>query len=121
MMNESERKPAILVFLDGNLNEGEITDILYGIEEEGIPYRVRTETLSNPFDLAYQAAQESTLSVGIGCSRNEIILTQRNISKMKYIMKIKFKDSARHKRSLGVNAARLVKGNAFKDLDLMEV
>jgi hypothetical protein len=120
-MKAPERKPDILLLITDKLNQDEIKDILYGIEEEGIPFRLRSESQNDPYVLAYEAAQESDLSVGIGCSSNEIILTQRNIPKTKHIMKIKLNDSNEHKRSFGVNAARLVKGNAFKDLELMEV
>lgn len=120
-MSEDKRKPAILILLNSNLDEEILTEVLHGIEEEGIPFRIKKDTLNNPFDLAYQAALESNLSVGIGCSNNELILTQRSISQDKCIMKIKISDSNEHKRSFGVNSARLVKGNAFKDLELMEV
>lgn len=120
-MSESERKPAILLLINDSLDQEKILDILYGMEEEGIPYQVKIDTLTDPFKLAYEASQESNLSVGIGCSNNKIILTQRNIPLMNYIMKIKLNDGYEYKRSFGVNAARLVKGIAFKNLKMMEV
>ena len=60
--------PSIFVYCSLGINEVDIEEILWGIEEEGIPYMVEKKSgdgYSNVKEASYKAAISSQLSVGI--------------------------------------------------------
>ena len=73
-------------------------------------------------DLADLASRNSALSVGIGVDEQAIVLTYKNIPAHKFVYRLtgyaQYPDSL---RTLGVNAARLVKGNPFASDERLEV
>ncbi|WP_125707772.1 glycerol dehydratase reactivase beta/small subunit family protein [Companilactobacillus zhongbaensis] len=94
---------------------------LYGIEEEGIPFREINdsdiENLSNmsTVEKAYQAALASQLGVGLAYDENFAYLHQKNLPKDEPLFKVSISDQE-DINHLGTNAARLVKGVPFKDI-----
>ncbi|WP_070001028.1 glycerol dehydratase reactivase beta/small subunit family protein [Cellulosilyticum sp. I15G10I2] len=88
-----------------------LKEMLAGIEEEGVLYKVIHEQMpKDQMTLGYIASQMSQLEVGIGIQADHAAL---------YVKKIKdaplFHTTAKH-RKLGQNAARYVKGNPLIEI-----
>ncbi|WP_071392784.1 glycerol dehydratase reactivase beta/small subunit family protein [Bacillus tuaregi] len=116
MKHDETRKPRIHVYYTPEIEDISIfEDVLFGIEEEGIPYAVKEEMNLNSLELCYKAAQRSNLAVGIGIKADgEVTLTFNKLKKNEPLFIV---DSCWDKtilRNLGTNAGRLVKGIAFK-------
>ena len=73
-MESKERAPAIVVVTEiGNC----ITiwdEVLLGIEEEGIPFRIQHIPSGEVIDSARLAARQSPLLVGIACDQEKLIV-----------------------------------------------
>ena len=114
-------KPTILLYATQHINEDVLKPVLYGIEEEGIPVVIESQS-GTPIELADLASRTSALSVGIGVDEQAIVLTYKNIPAHQFIYRLtgysQYPDSL---RTLGVNAARLVKGNPFVSDERLEV
>ncbi|WP_418963877.1 glycerol dehydratase reactivase beta/small subunit family protein [Cetobacterium sp.] len=103
------------VFFDDNLK-----NILYGIEEEGIPFVVEDRKEMDSDVLGNEASQISKLDVGIGIGINSITLYHEKLEFGKALFKLTLKEKRERYRALGINSARLIKGVYFK-LDGWEV
>lgn len=85
-----------------------ISEVLAGIEEEGVLYQVMVDSSAHSAStLAALSAQMSQLEVGIGIFEREVCLTVHALRGEPL-----FKTYAAY-RELGQNAARYVKGNRF--------
>ena len=106
-------KPTILLYATQYISEDILKPVLYGIEEEGLPVVIESHNGTHML-LADLASRNSALSVGIGIDDEAIVLTYKNIPAHQFIYLLsgysQYPDSL---RTLGVNAARLVKGNPF--------
>ncbi|MBQ9156595.1 MAG: glycerol dehydratase reactivase beta/small subunit family protein [Eubacterium sp.] len=112
-----DNRPSIKVFYDcDHLSVSDFTNILLGIEEEGIPFDVHEEHSSDVLDLAYRASLESRLGVGVGISKEGVVLQYEKLDKAAPLFRIKLYQLDLF-RSIGANAARLVKKMPFKPLD----
>ncbi|HSR05481.1 MAG TPA: glycerol dehydratase reactivase beta/small subunit family protein [Proteiniclasticum sp.] len=113
---DETRNICVVICVNENVRDRvEISEITYGIEEEGIPYTIRISEEKRLEDLARLASKDSQLDVGIGVDENltggiyndklpdDYLLFRMNI--------LREKESS---RNLGINAARLVKGIPFK-------
>ncbi len=104
-----DEQVAILVYVQEGLSEAVIRDILLGIEEEGIPYRVSAFPETNANSLGHRAALDSRLDVGIGLSaEGGCSLHHAKIDQDHPVLRL-----GRHHsdlRNIGTNSARLVKG-----------
>ena len=110
-------RPSIKVFYDCDaLSVSDFKAVLLGIEEEGIPFDVQEEHESDAYDLAYRASLESRLGVGVGISKEGIVLQYEKLDKAAPLFKIKLYQTDLY-RSIGANAARLVKKMPFKPID----
>ncbi len=114
-------KPTILLYVTQHISEEVLKPVLYGIEEEGLPVVIEPH-IGNHMTLADLASRNSALSVGIGVDDEAIVLTYKNIPSHQFIYRLtgyaQYPDSL---RTLGVNAARLVKGNPFVSDERLEV
>lgn len=114
-------KPTILVYATEHISEDILKPVLYGIEEEGLPVVIESHSDTH-MTLADLASRNSALSVGIGVDDEAIVLTYKNIPMHQFIYRLtgyaQYPDSL---RTLGVNAARLVKGNPFVSDERLEV
>lgn len=110
------KKPSIHVYYSSEIKDISIfDDVLFGIEEEGIPYAVKEEMKLNPLELCYKAAQQSNLAVGIGIHESgEVTLTFNKLKKDEPLFIVNSCWEKSILRNLGANAGRLVKGIAFK-------
>ncbi|MBW6411581.1 glycerol dehydratase reactivase beta/small subunit family protein [Clostridium weizhouense] len=110
-------KPTICLYHSSNLEDlTKFNEILWGLEEEGIPCKVLSKEDSlNSEDLSYMASQDSKLAVGIGIDNSgKVTLTLNKLKKDKPLFTISLDDDDKALRALGANAGRLVKGIAFK-------
>ena len=101
-MESKERAPAIVVMEIGDC----ITtwdEVLLGIEEEVI-------------DSAWLAARQSPLLVGIACDQEKLIVHYKNLPASAPLFTLMYQQDNHARRSIGTNAARLVKGIPFREL-----
>ncbi len=114
-------KPTILLYATQHISADILKPVLYGIEEEGLPVVIEFHS-GTYMTLADLASRNSALSVGIGVDDEAIVLTYKNIPAHQFIYRLtgyaQYPDSL---RTLGVNAARLVKGNPFVSDERLEV
>ena len=113
---EEEELPTIIVQRSDGLPEDNLAELLYGIEEEGIPYEVRSNPSTDALYLAHSAALESRLGIGGGASGSVVAVTLEKLPENRpYIT-----EQLNHRRDLdriiGSNAARLVKRMPLRDL-----
>ena len=122
MMDQSiVSKPTILLYATQHISADILKSVLYGIEEEGLPVVIEFHSGTH-MTMADLASRNSALSVGIGVDDEAIVLTYKNIPAHQFIYRLtgyaQYPDSL---RTLGVNAARLVKGNPFVSDERLEV
>lgn len=111
-------KPTIHVLYHETHNPNVFQQLLFGMEEEQVPYSCNTGDLDSSAELSYQAAQQSVLGVGLGISaQGNISLHYQKLPKDEPIFTIHMREENKL-RPLGSNAARLVKGMPFKDLEV---
>ena len=110
-------KPCIMVYYDcDNLSESKFYNVLLGIEEEGIPYELEAVHNSDVLELAHEASVNSRLGVGIGISKEGVVLQFEKLDKASPLFRIKLYKLELYRR-IGSNAAILVKKMPFKSLD----
>ena len=96
-------KPEIKVFHVRNaVPKDVITEILLGIEEEGLPYSVEEKDPDTALYLAYQAS--------------EIVLHHIKLKEDEPLFSISAQNTEENYRSIGANAARVIKRMPFKAL-----
>lgn len=122
-MNDGRPIPSIHVYYSSLIEDTSIfNQLLYGIEEEGIPFNLQGKEESSAIKLSYLAAQNSTLDVGVGVGEaGEVILHYTKLNKDKPLFQIHLKEDVKKLRNLGANGARLVKGLPFKELEAVDV
>ncbi len=113
---EMER-PTIKVFVKADHGRAEtLRQLIFGIEEEGLPYEVSEEKFPNAVSLAWEASQQSRLSVGLGLDRDTLVLQFSKLKKNEPLFQISARSPEWDVRAMGANAARLVKKLPFKQL-----
>ena len=112
--SESDRPIAVWIVGPHPLPDGLLQPILWGLEEEGIPADTRPSGAGTVAEMAQRAADGSPLGVGIAVSgtTRAVALHHRDLAAAQplYVLRQPELEPARLRR-LGVNAARLVKGN----------
>ncbi|MFW6273535.1 MAG: glycerol dehydratase reactivase beta/small subunit family protein [Halanaerobium sp.] len=113
------KRHLICIYCNEKIKDRKLIDqIGYGMEEEGIPFKVYFKEENSAHNLAYKAAQHSKLGIGIGVdSDKKVVLQKEKLSKQNPIFDKKIRDFYQAKL-MGINAARLEKKIPFKDLDL---
>ena len=107
-VNFEAPKPEIKVYYNKNsVNKSIVTQVLLGIEEEGLPYSL--EEKNN------KAAEVSHLGVGIGIG-DSIVLHYIKLKENAPLFSVCLQDDENTLRAIGANAARLVKRMPFKDI-----
>ncbi|MBO0462012.1 MULTISPECIES: glycerol dehydratase reactivase beta/small subunit family protein [Enterococcus] len=115
-------RPSIIIYVDG-IDEAILTSLLYGIEEESIPYKLEAKAFNNAAQAAYEAALASPLQVGIGGSKDTLCLHHKSLKReapYQVLQHVSIVPST-ILRNLGSNAARIVKSIPLKSLELLEV
>ena len=108
-------KPTVHVLCSPDAPSAAFKELLYGLEEEGIPWENDTKA-GGALPLAWEAAQASRLGVGVGMDGQSIVLHFIKLDREQPL----YRSPARSlglARVLGANAARLVKKLPLKPLD----
>lgn len=109
-----EKRPAVHIMTCEPAPREAIEPILWGLEEEGIPAELHEVSHAPAAVLAKEGADMSPLNVGIGINAAEemVSLHHRDLPREKPLFTFAMRDlQTLHLRTLGVNAARLVKGD----------
>jgi hypothetical protein len=109
-----EKEIAVRILARQPVPEEIMAPILWGLEEEGIPIEFGEAANGSAENLAKQAANSSPLNVGIGIDSTEqaVVLHHRDLPAGKPLFTLNAGDfQPLRLRQLGVNAARLVKGD----------
>lgn len=107
-------KIGIEIFYNSKVNiEGKLSNILWGIEEEEIPFILTPMEENSAEVLGSNASKNSKLGVGIGISEKEVTLYQEKLEMDKPLFRYSVDSNESILRALGVNGARLIKGNPF--------
>lgn len=104
--------PAIWINKTNSVSTESIQPVLWGLEEEGIPFKIN-EVSSGPMTgFAKQAADSSPLRVGIGIGgTGEVVLHHHDLPTGSPLFRLSTKPwHPVELRRVGINAARLVKG-----------
>jgi hypothetical protein len=125
-LTTDQRKPAVSIFIVQPVPGEIIEHVLWGLEEEGIPHELGALESGVAEAMAKQAAGRSRLNVGIGINGAEekAVLHHRDLPQEKPLFSLGLKDARAlvQMRTLGGNAARLVKGEplVFNDEPLSD-
>ena len=109
-------KPRIIIYRTSGADKRQMRALCSGIEEEMIPFEIVDKPEDDLRTLSYMAAESSRLEVGVAVGRNGAALTYRKLSPNSPLFILE--GGAVNEESLqkmGTNAARLVKGIAFKE------
>lgn len=124
LMLSPNQKPAIFIYVLGQVDEDALSQLGFGMEEEGIPFERTSKELAefSLLEMAHQASQASPLSVGLAIDRGTIYLHYRNLRQADFLYCL---NTYRNKskgilRILGTNAARLVKGSPLIKHEALE-
>lgn len=107
--------PSIILFLGPGFNSPEtVQELLCGAEEEGVPCEAESAGSGDAVSLAYQAAEASTLGVGLGLDKAGIAAVHYGkLPRDKPLFTLNYRLDPGKLRGLAANAARLVKGMPF--------
>ncbi|MDY0041156.1 MAG: glycerol dehydratase reactivase beta/small subunit family protein [Desulforhabdus sp.] len=106
------QKPAIVIFVSSSAPTDLLQPVLWGMEEEGIPFEIHQAANSSIGQLAKQAADSSPLNVGMAQGGDAMVaLHHRDLPAETPLFTVNCKNAhSSSLRLLGINAARLVKG-----------
>ncbi|HAU4328662.1 glycerol dehydratase reactivase beta/small subunit family protein [Citrobacter freundii] len=113
-MESNLTTPAIVIFTVGDCTS-RWNDVLLGIEEEGIPFVIRETHSTDIIHNAWLAACQSPLLVGIGCDQEKLVVHYKNLPTSAPLFTLMYQQNSHDRRSIGNNAARLVKGIPFRE------
>ncbi len=109
--------PSIVVIKSESLAGPTAEDnVCRGMEEEGVPFEVRTDPENSAVKLAYQAALLSRLDIGIGIGADRRIAVHYSRLEEEPLFTAGNDSNSRSHVTLGTNAARLAKGLPLKEL-----
>lgn len=111
-----QQPPAVAVFYQQDLPQDAWQQLLYGLEEEGIPWLCQACPEGDADQLAFAAAAASRLAVGLGVSAAYLALHEQKLPAERPLFRIPATAAAAELRALGANAARLVKKLPFKQI-----
>jgi phosphoribosylcarboxyaminoimidazole (NCAIR) mutase len=105
-------RPAVVVrYVSARTNQASLREVIAGLEEEGVPWRLEPAGEGTTAELAFGAARASTLGVGLGVDAEGAVSVHH--AKLPAARPVAT-GSVGQARVLGHNAARLVVGIPFK-------
>ena len=114
MENKKKEKIGVNIFYFSGIKLNEILqNIFWGIEEEEIPYILQESSERDGKILGNMASKNSKFQVGIGIGENCITLYHEKLDVDKPLFIYSIESSTDVLRALGINGARLIKGNPF--------
>lgn len=108
------KKPSIYIYVN-NPNRDVLREICSGIEEEGVFYEIVECETQDLNTLAWTAANDSMLGSGIGIKENSAAFLIRGLPLGKNLSYYAY-PSNEESRILGMNSARAIKKQAFKNM-----
>ena len=105
----TDERPTINLAVHEGIGDEQLTQVLLGIEEEGVPSRVDRLSELNPLVLAHRAAISSRLGIGLGIALDYVVITTEKLPEQRPYLAHFLGRSAQADRIIGSNAARLVK------------
>ncbi len=109
-MESNLTTPAIVIFTSADCADV-WNDVLLGIEEEGIPFVIQESGSADVIHNAWLAACQSPLLVG----REKLVVHYKNLPTSAPLFTLTYQQNSHDRRSIGNNAARLVKGIPFRE------
>ena len=95
---------------------GAVDRVERGIEEEGVPWVVRSDATGDAASVAHEAAKESPLKIGVSVIDDRIVVHHKQLPAERPLFDAE-EVSPETARRLGSNAARLAKGTPLKPID----
>lgn len=112
-----QERPTIKIYLSANSGrDATLRELLFGVEEESIPFELVETDSGDALSLAWEASKTSRLEVGLGLDRDNLVLHYSKLEKGQPLFRISARAPEEQVRSIGANAARLVKKLPFKPL-----
>ena len=108
--------PSIRLHAHAAISDQQLTEVLLGIEEEGIPVEVERFDEFDPLVLAHQAAITSRLGIGLGIALDYAVITTEKLPEAKPYLATWLNADAGIDRAIGTNAARMVKRSPYRPL-----
>jgi len=107
--------PAIKIYANSGLSSPMmIRELMIGAEEEGVPCEIDYNAEGTADALAFKAALDSVLGVGLGIDRDGTAAVHFNkLPEEKPLFTLNYRIDGDKMRFLASNAARLVKGMPF--------
>ncbi|MDR2551580.1 MAG: glycerol dehydratase reactivase beta/small subunit family protein [Treponema sp.] len=107
--------PSIKLYANSDLESPELVqEILCGAEEEGVPCELDASAEGAAVVLAFRAALDSVLGVGIGIdSKGTAAVHYSKLPENSPLFTLNYRIDGEKLRGLASNAARLVKGMPF--------
>ena len=105
----NDERPTINLAVHEDIGDRQLTQILLGIEEEGVPSRVERLPELSPLTLAHRAATSSRLGTGLGIALDYVVITIEKLPEQRPYLAHFLGRSEQADRIIGSNAARLVK------------
>ena len=75
----TDERPTINLAVHEGVGDEQLTQVLLGIEEEGVPSRVDRLSELNPLVLAHRAATSSRLGIGLGIALDYVVITTEKL------------------------------------------
>ncbi|MBC9783850.1 glycerol dehydratase reactivase beta/small subunit family protein [Heliobacterium chlorum] len=117
MLDRMPVKPTVMVYYYPHETcASKLRELQAGLEEEGIPAVIHSQSEPDSQRLGYQAAGASHLGVGIGVGKDgSICIHHTRLPEERPLFILEGPGERAEWRRFGYNAARLVKGTPFKD------
>jgi hypothetical protein len=118
-MSNNREKPAVYIAVEDNYKNSSLLNYLgYGLEEEGIPFKMVNDSAQDLYSLAHQAAQASRLNVSLALGENnKVIIHHKKLEPDNPFFEKEISKEFQAK-AIASNAARLVKGIPIKEIPL---
>ncbi len=112
-----QERPTIKIYINPDHGrETTLRQLQFGIEEEAVPCEVIIADTKDAVALAWEASHASRLEVGLGLDSENLVLHYGKLDKEQPLFRIHARAQESDVRSIGANAARLVKRLPFKPL-----
>ena len=109
-------RPTIIINISDGVTQTHLAEVLYGIEEEGIPYTLQSVSHMSAAQAAHRAAIQSRLGLGVGASAGLVAVTTEKLAEDQPYISQNLNATRELDRAIGSNAARLVKRIPLRDM-----
>lgn len=111
---ENAALPGIEIYCEDRRSEWLAAAVGYGIEEEGLPYKIMTESLGKAE--AYEYTRRAGLGVVVVVTGQKASVFTRQLKEPEPLFELGITE-AETAKTIGKNAARIVKNKPFIDME----